>query len=153
VTVDYTQPPAAPPPPPPPPGQPAAPQKSSGCWKWGCGGCVVVILVGCAALAVCVFVIFSFIKGSDVYRGAREKVVNDPRVVSALGTPIKHGYWVSGKVNVSGQGGEADFKFPLSGPKDSATVHAVATRDQNGWTYTDLTVMPSHGPPIEVLKP
>ena len=105
------------------------------------------------AIGILVFVVFSFIKSSDVYRGARDKVVNDPRVIAALGSPVKDGYWVSGTVNVRNEEGEADFTFPVSGPKGSARVHAVATRNRSGWTYTDLTVTPDNGPPIEVLKP
>ena len=153
MTVDYTQPPVTPPPPPPPPPlQPQQPQKSSGCWKWGCGGCAAIVLVCAAAAAVLVFVIFSFIKSSDAYRGARDKVVSDPRVIAALGSPVKDGYWVSGTVNVRDHTGEADFNFPVSGPKGSARVHAVGTKDRSGWTYSELTVTPSNGPPIDVLR-
>ena len=102
---------------------------------------------------VLAFVIFSFIKSSDEYRGARDKVVSDPRVIAALGSPVKDGYWVSGTVNVRDHTGEADFNFPVSGPNGSARVHAVGTKDRNGWTYSELTVTPSNGPPIEVLRP
>ena len=150
MTVDYTKPPVSTAPPPPPQPQP---QKSSGCWKWGCGGCALVSVLGVAAIVVLAFIIFSFIKSSDAYRGAREKVVNDPRVIAALGSPVTDGYWVSGTVNVRDHSGEADFQFPISGPKGRAHVHAVGTRDRNGWTYSELTVTPSNGPPIEVLRP
>jgi len=100
-----------------------------------------------------VFVVFSFIKSSEAYRGAHDKAIHDPRVIAALGAPIKDGYWVSGTVNVRDHSGEADFKFPISGPKDSATVHAIGTLDQNGWTYGEIEVTPKNGPPIDVLKP
>lgn len=150
MTVDYTQPPIATPPPPPPLQQP---QKSSGCWKWGCIGCSALVVLGAAFVCVLVFVVFAAIRSSDAYRGARSRVAADPRVVAALGTPIKDGLWVSGTVNVKNETGEADFKFPVSGPKASATVHAVATRDSSGWTYSELLVTPSNGPPIDVLKP
>jgi len=151
VTTTYTP----PPPPraaPPIPGAPA-PQKSSGCWKWGCIGCGAVILV-CAAIAagIAVFVVGT-IKSSDIYRGAMVRATSDPRVTEALGSPVEAGWWLKGSVNIKDQGGDADFTFPIHGPKGKADVHAVATREAGKWIYTELTVTPENGPPIDVLKP
>jgi hypothetical protein len=153
VTVDYTQPPVAPPPPPPIPSAPPPAQKSSGCWKWGCIGCAAVLIVFAVAFGIFVGVIFSAIKGADVYRGALRAVQSDPRVVAALGNPIDDGWWIIGHVNVHDHSGEADFEFPISGPKGRARVHAVGTKENGVWHYSELTVTPSNGPPIDVLKP
>ena|SRR5689334_6160466 len=150
MTVDYTQPQQYTPP---QPGQPAQ-QKSSGCLKVFLIGCSVLIVLGVALIAVVVFIVFGAIKKSDVYVQALNRVRNDQNVQSALGTPIDAGFWVSGSVHIDAErGGTADIKFPISGPKGKAEVHAIAARTARTWEFTTLDVMPDHGPPINVMTP
>jgi hypothetical protein len=136
-----------------PPGTPPQPQKSGGgCWKALAIGCSVIIVLGAAAM-VCVFIfVFSVIKRTDVYREAYHRASTDPRVMAALGTPIEKGWWVYGSVNIDNESGNADFNFAISGPKEKARVHAVASFNGN-WTYTELVVKPDNGGDIDVLKP
>lgn len=137
----------------PPPVVPPPQQKSGGCLKWGLIGCGAVIVLGGAFIAVMVLVVFGAIKSTDAYRGARARVENDPRVIEALGSPVEAGWWMSGNVHVENRRGFADFSFPVHGPKGSATVHAVATKENDRWNYSELTVTPATGPPIDLLKP
>jgi len=137
--------------PPQPQGQQPPPQKS-GCLKWLLIGCSVLLVLGIAAVAVLVFVVFGAIRSTDAYKGARDRAVNDPRVIAALGSPIETGWWVKGSVNVDNDGGHANITFPISGPKGKATVEAIATRDAEKWVYTKLKVYPDGGPPIDLLQ-
>jgi len=139
-------------PPPPPPGA-VPPPKKSGCLKWTLIGCLSIVVLFFIGVAAIVIIVFGAIKDSDVYSGARKSAEQDPRVVAALGTPMKTGIWVKGNVNIDGDGGHADFTFPLSGPKGEARVHAIATRDTSGWHYTELLVTPNNGPPIDLPNP
>jgi hypothetical protein len=138
--------------PPPPPGA-VPPPKKGGCLKWALIGCLAAIVIGLLGIAAIVIVVFGAIKSTDAYKGARDQAQRDPRVIEALGTPIESGIWVMGNVNVDTNGGNADFEFPISGPKSPAKVHAIATRDTSGWHYSLLTVTPRSGPPIDLLKP
>ena len=154
TTTPYAPP---PPPTPPPAGQyaapPPAPQKSSGCLKWGligCGVVAVLFVVGCVVLA---FIAFGAMKHSHVYRDALAQAQSDPRVVAALGSPIEGGWWVKGNVHLDSGGGTADMTFPLSGPKGKAMEHAVATYDGSRWSYERLMVTPDGGTPIDLTKP
>ena len=147
MTTDYTQQYT-----PPHPGQPAQ-KKSSGCLKIFLIGCSVLIVLGVALVAVLVFIVFGAIKKTDAYKVALAKVKSDQRVIAALGEPVEAGFWVSGKMNINNGKGNADFTFPVSGPKGKATVHAVATTEGQGWQYETLDVTPSNGPPINVLSP
>lgn len=104
-------------------------------------------------IAGLVVFVFGAIKSSDVYHGAIHRVEKDPRVVQALGSPIETGWWISGNVHVSEGTGNADFDFPVKGPKGRGKVHVVATRESGNWIYSELTVTPSNGPPIDLLKP
>jgi hypothetical protein len=142
----YTPPAGAPPPPPPP-------AKSSGCWKAVAIGCSIIIVLGLAAMAAFFIFIVNVAKRSDVYREAFTRASNDPRVVAALGTPIEKGWWVTGSVNIDNSEGSANLTFPISGPKGSAKVHAVASYDGSGWKYTTLTVKPDSGAEIDILQP
>jgi len=148
MTTDYTQPQQYTP----PATQPSA-QKSSGCLKVFLIGCGVLIVLGAAACAALVFVVFAAIKKSDIYTDALNKARADQRVIAVLGEPINPGFWVAGKMNLDNGKGNADFTFPISGPKGSAKVHAVASTEGQKWEYTELVVTPSSGPPINVLVP
>jgi hypothetical protein len=129
------------------------PPKKSGCLKWGLIGCLAIVLLGALGIAAIVVIVFGAIKSSDVYRGARATAQKDPRVIQALGSPVEPGWWIKGNVNVRDHSGEADIEFPISGPKGSGRVHAVATRESSGWRYSELVVTPANGPPIDLLKP
>src|SRR5947209_6970396 len=149
MTTDYTQPQQYTPP---QPGQPAQ-KKSSGCLKIFLIGCSVLIVLGIAFIAVLVFIVFGAIKKSDAYKQALTRVKSDQRVIAVLGEPINDGFWVSGNMNFNNGKGNCDFKFPVSGPKGKATVHAVAATEGQGWQYETLDVTPANGPPINVLSP
>jgi hypothetical protein len=135
----------------PPPPQP--PQKSSGCWKWGCIGCAAILVFGALCIAAVVVFVFGAIKSSDVYRGAIHRVERDPRVIQSIGSPVESGWWLTGNVHVNDRGGDADFSFPVHGPKGKGMVHAVAVRESGNWIYSELTFTPSNGPPVDLLKP
>ncbi|MGH9422332.1 MAG: cytochrome c oxidase assembly factor Coa1 family protein [Thermoanaerobaculia bacterium] len=137
----------------PPAGAPPQAQKSgSGCWKALAIGCSVVIVLGAAALVGLFIFVFSVIKRTDVYREAYHRASSDPRVIAALGTPIEKGWWVFGSVRMDNDSGNANFNFPISGPKGNARVHVVASFNGN-WTYTRLVVKPDNGGDIDVLQP
>src|SRR4051794_32253817 len=123
MTTDYTQPQQFTPPP--PTGQP--PAKKGGCLKVFLIGCSVLIVLGAAACVAIVLFVFGVIKRTPVYKDALSRVSADQRVISVLGEPIKPGFWVTGNVDVKNERGTADFTFPVSGPKASAKVHAVAS--------------------------
>lgn len=148
MTTDYTQPQQYTP----PQAQPPA-QKSSGCLKVFLIGCGILVFLGIAGVAALVFVVFGAIKRSTIYTDALNRVKADQRVVAVLGEPIQPGFWVSGNLKVDNSKGTADFTFPVSGPRGSARVHAVAATEGDKWEYTELVVTPSTGPPINVLAP
>jgi Cytochrome oxidase complex assembly protein 1 len=124
--------------------QPQAPRPGwwSRNWKWfvptGC--CLTPLVIGACFVGFLVLVVFSALKQSDVYKIAVARAKSDSRVVSALGTPIEEGWYLSGKTNVSGGSGDADLSIPISGPKGKGTIYAVATKSAGEWTYSKLQV-------------
>lgn len=137
--------------PPPPQPLPQAPRQSSGCAKLALIGCAIVFLLGILGVAGLVFGVFGVIKRSAVYTEARDRAAADPRVIAALGQPIKTGWMVSGSIDIRNRSGHANLGFPITGPKDSAHVDGVATLEADRWTFTTLTVKPDHGETIDIL--
>ena len=97
-----------------------------------------------ALVAGFVFAIMSAIlgvlKSSDAYQHALSRARENPAVVSALGAPIKEGYFTSGNISVSGASGEAKLAIPISGPKGEGTIYVEARKSAGEWTYSVLVV-------------
>lgn len=123
------------------------PQKSGSGKKWvlfGCGGCLGLIVLGAIVMAILVNFVFGVIKGTDIYKTAFTRAQNSPEVQTALGTPIKDSFMVSGSVNINNGEGTGDINFTISGPKGDATVIAKGSKAPNGpWEYTLIQVTPT----------
>jgi hypothetical protein len=110
-------------------------------WKWFIPtGCVTLILLGVTFVIGFMAMVMGAVKSSDAYKLAVARVRASPAVVSELGQPIETGWMVSGSINVSGSSGDADISIPISGPKKSGTIYAVATKSAGVWTFTVLQV-------------
>jgi hypothetical protein len=99
----------------------------------------MLLLVGGFVFFI-IAVVFGAMKSSDAYKMALAKAKADPRVVSALGSPIEDGFFATGKTNVSGTSGQADMTVPLSGPKGKGTLYFVASKFAGQWTFSKLMV-------------
>jgi len=110
-------------------------------WKWFVPtGCLTLIALAVAFVAMIVVVVFGAMKSSDAYRIAASRARNDERVVRAIGKPMSEGLFVSGHTNVNGGSGQADLEIPISGPKGKAKIYAVATKSAGEWVYSKLVV-------------
>lgn len=103
-------------------------------------GCLGVILIGVVFILAIVLFVFGAMKSSDVYQEAVRRAQADPVVTSELGQPVEAGWFLSGSINVSDAGGEADLRIPISGPKGSGTIHAKADKRGSRWVYDTLEV-------------
>jgi hypothetical protein len=98
-----------------------------------------LVLLG-SFVCLIVFVVFGAMKSSDVYKAALATAKADPRVTSALGSPIEAGFFVSGQTNASGSSGDADMTVPISGPDGKGTIYFVASKFADKWTFSRLVV-------------
>ncbi|MNC89987.1 Cytochrome oxidase complex assembly protein 1 [compost metagenome] len=80
------------------------------------------------------------IKSSDAYQEALSRAKASPAVISALGSPVKEGFYVSGSINVSGPSGDAKLAIPVSGPKGEGTIYLEARKSADVWSYSVLVV-------------
>ncbi len=110
-------------------------------WKWfvpvGCLSMVVLVVIFVLGI---VLLVFGALKSSDAYKTAVARAKANPEVVAALGEPIEEAMFLSGKTNVDGSSGDADLTIPISGPKGSAKIYAIATKRAGRWNYSTLEV-------------
>lgn len=109
-------------------------------WKWFVALIVVGLLLVAGAVVGIFALVFSLIKSSEVYTHALAQARADPQVVAVLGEPIEEGFMPSGSIEISGGSGNADLSITIHGPKGSATIYVVATRQAGRWTYDILEV-------------
>src|SRR5207248_6604598 len=77
-------------------------------WKWFVPtGCLAMLLLVATFVAFVIAIVFGAMKSTEVYGAALASAKDDPRVINALGLPIKAGFFVSGKTNVSDSSGDA----------------------------------------------
>lgn len=123
-------------------------------WKWVVpAGCLSAIVFVVAVVGIILAAVFGVIRSTDVYKVALRTAQQDPRVIAAMGTPIKSGLWVGGNVNVDNGAGDAVINFRIKGPKGKGTVYAEAKKSAGEWKYSVLTVQVKGGPTIDLLKP
>jgi hypothetical protein len=110
-------------------------------WKWFVpSGCLGMLLLVAGFFFFILTMVFGVMKSSDAYKMALARAKADPRVVSALGSPINDGLFVWGKTNVSGTSGQADVTVPISGPKGKGTIYFVASKFAGQWKFEKLMV-------------
>ena len=129
--------------PPPLPGRAPPPPRGwlSRNWAWLVP---TVLVVGVAAIAAFIFLLFSLVAGSmrntDAYRQALAITTADAVVQSRLGQPIEPGRFIMGNLQDSGGSGSADLSIPVHGPKGEAKVYVEASKSVGEWTLNKLVV-------------
>ena len=107
-----------------------------------------------AFVCLIVFGVFGLLKSSDAYRLAVQQAVDNHAIIEALGQPVEPGFLMSGNIQLNGASGEANLAIPLSGPKGSGTLYAIATKSAGEWTYSRLEmVISGSGTRIDLLEP
>lgn len=109
--------------------------------KWAVPvGCLVAIVAIVGFFGGIFLFVFSVLKYSDLYIESLTQAQASPAVIQSLGEPIKEGFLVFGSIHVNGPSGEADLAIPISGPKGSGTIYAVASKSVGIWHFQVLEV-------------
>ena len=132
------------------------PQQQKGCigrnWKWMLPvGCLGLILAFVAVIGGIFLVAMSALKSSDVYQGALRAAQAHPAAQMRLGEPITDGWLVKGSVKIDGSGGSANLEIPVSGPKNSGTLHVRAVNEGGAWMYERLDLIVEGGDRVSLL--
>ncbi|MDB6067142.1 MAG: Fungal protein of unknown function [Pedosphaera sp.] len=108
--------------------------------------CIVPIALLVGFVILIVVGLMGAIKSSDSYKIPVATATVDSRVISAIGTPIKVGFLVTGNINVqntanmssSTSSGRADLAIPISGPKGQGTIYVNAVKAGGTWTFSNM---------------
>jgi hypothetical protein len=103
-------------------------------------GCLIVIVLLCAFVAVLFTVLDVSFRTSIVYQQALARAGRSPEVVSRIGGPLKPGRVLHGQTNVSGSTGSANMNIPVTGPRGKATVILDARKVDGEWVFRTLYV-------------
>lgn len=103
----------------------------------GCG-CLGLIALMIAGVAILFFGIMGVIKKSDAYSDTLALVQSHPEAIAALGEPIEPGFMLMGNISIENGEGAADLTIPVSGPRGSGTMRVVADKSSgsSSWNYT-----------------
>jgi hypothetical protein len=122
-------------------------------WKWFvpclCLGALTVFVSFFLAIF---FLVTGVIRNTGAYTEAVAIAKNDPRVIDALGSPLKEGIWSSGSVQIRGSSGDADLEIYLHGPKGKGTLYVIATRSAGAWQFSNLVFETSSSSRIDLKE-
>ena len=108
-------------------------------WKWFVPlGCFSIVVLFVVFVGLVVFLVFSAVKSTDVYKDALARAKAHPAVIEALGSRVTEGFLVSGNTNVNGASGEANLSIPIAGPKGKGTIYVSAKKSLGQWNYSGL---------------
>jgi hypothetical protein len=105
--------------------------------KWGFAALIIYTLTivgGGAAF----YLGIETIKTYDAYVMSLKQHRENPVSLKFLGQPINTGWMVSGKFEISGPSGNAEFSYNVNGPKDAGKVYVSALMDAGLWRLTSL---------------
>jgi hypothetical protein len=121
-------------------------------WLWFVPSVLVLLAVLCAGVGVGIWImVLGAVKSTEPYQAAMKKVREDPRVIAALGEPIKDISWFpANEYRVEGDRGSAQFDFNVAGPKGKAHVRVEARRIEGQWGLLRLEATPEGGGAIKL---
>lgn len=137
---------------------PPLPKSSRSWWqrngKWAIPAvCIGAVVFFAGFMALIVSAVFGMMKSSDAYKQAFARASANPAVVRALGSPVRAGLFVSGKIEVNGPTGRAELAIPLAGPKGKAMLYVAAEKSAGEWRYSTLFVrLHATGEQINLLE-
>ncbi len=111
-------------------------------WKWAVptGGCLIIIILLIVFAGSLFLGLTSIIKESSPYQEALSSTTTNELVIDRLGEPIVTDGMISGKINYSGDSGQANLEIPIKGPKGKATIHVIGFKENDQWSYQTLKV-------------
>jgi hypothetical protein len=75
-----------------------------------------------------------------VTQQAIERVESDPRIMQAIGEPLRVGWVIKGNIHMKDSNGYADLRIPISGPRGAGMIVLYARETLGTWTFRALRV-------------
>jgi hypothetical protein len=97
------------------------------------------------------FAVDAEMRNSDAYKQSMNRAQESPCVTSALGSPLRSGWMISGSIEESSIEGSADLSIPVAGPKGKGNLNVRAKKLNGGWNIDSLIF--THGTSQSILVP
>lgn len=111
-------------------------------WKWAVPslGCLVIIVIAVFLAGAMVVKVTDLFKESTPYSEGMAALKSNELVIEEIGEPIEPNGMFQGNVHYSNDGGNADIKVPVKGPKGEATLLVIGEELNGEWTYIKMEV-------------
>ena len=111
-------------------------------WKWALPsfGCLVIIVIAVFLAGAMVVKVTGLFKESVPYSEGMAALKSNELVIEEIGEPIETNGMFQGNVHYSNDGGNADIKVPVKGPKGEATLLVIGEELNGKWTYIKMEV-------------
>lgn len=115
-------------------------------WPWAlpvgcCSGCLVLVLLFIFGVGATIFgVVNNLVELSPVEEGI-ERAEDNERVVEFIGFDIDTDGFPNGKISISNDDGEVDFRVPIKGDRGEGALIVKGIRKDKKWIYEDLYVI------------
>ncbi|MBL4851876.1 MAG: hypothetical protein JKY90_06310 [Gammaproteobacteria bacterium] len=103
--------------------------------KWSIAGGIIVFVI----LPLVFFSISNMLKG-DAFNLSLETIKSNTEVTELLGSPIEHGFFVTGSIQIGGGSGKAILYYTVIGPKGEAEAYVIAEKEMGKWVLRELIV-------------
>ena len=108
-------------------------------WKIPIGALALLLLIA-GFVSALMLIVFGSFRASDVYQQAVARAGQSAQVREGIGAPLRTGWVVSGRLQVNGRSGSADFTAPISGPEGAASIRVIASKNHGIWRFSCLQV-------------
>jgi hypothetical protein len=111
-------------------------------WKWAIPslGCLIIIVFAIFLAGAMVVKVTDLFKESVPYTDGMAALKNNEFVIEEIGEPIEPSGMFQGNVSYSDDGGNADIKVPVKGPKGEATLLVIGEKVNGKWVYLKMEV-------------
>jgi hypothetical protein len=119
-------------------------------WKWFVPTTFILfVLICCGGPVGLFFGAVGIMRNSDAYTMGMKQIQANPQVKEALGEDIREVSWMpAGKIEIVGDGGNAELRWDLAGTKGNGKAYVKARRTNGKWEIVVIEVTPPDGKKI-----
>lgn len=92
-------------------------------------------------VAVLAIAVENMIRSSDIYRIAVTDAQNSPCASEVVGNPLAADWGVGGDLSEGGEGGSAELRIPIHGPRGKGSLDLSAEKASGKWKINSLALL------------
>lgn len=109
-------------------------------WAWAGLAATVLVSAGAATLFLFATTVLHVMHDNGAFRASYAAITRNREVQAVLGTPIRAGWFVQGRIRYYDGGGDAVLRYSLAGSRRTGRAQVYATYDGRRWTLEQVVV-------------